>query len=209
MYASSSSVYGNSNEFPLSENQTNLKPISFYGSTKLSNEFLAEKISLNTGTTTLGLRFFSVYGPWGRPDMAYFKILQSLMTDQEFQMFGTGELVRDMTHVFDVIKSISLLQECIQIGSVPIPKVINIGGGRPHSLIKLISVLEGLSGKKLYIEHLPSSKLDVNRTEADFSRLQNLIAYRPLIDIEEGAKNLLEWAENPEIRSILHKGMLL
>ena len=147
LYASSSSVYGNCQDFPLSENTADLQPISFYGSTKLANEFLASKLNKQSETNILGLRFFSVYGPWGRPDMAYFKILHALYTGTEFN----------------------------------------------------VKTLETASGLDLNRKINPASALDVNRTEADFSRLQMMINFKPLIDIEQGAQTLIEWASNPKV----------
>ena len=199
LYASSSSVYGNCQDFPLSENTTNLQPISFYGSTKLANEFIASKLNKQSDTNILGLRFFSVYGPWGRPDMAYFKILRALYTDTEFNVFGSGSHIRDMTHVWDVVKTISLLQEKNLSNRQTAPDIVNVGGGHPHSLNHLIKTLEMASGLDLKQKINPASALDVNRTEADFSRLQMMIDFKPQIDIEQGARTLIEWASDPKV----------
>lgn len=196
LYASSSSVYGNNSEFPLRESQLNLQPVSFYGSTKLANEFLAERIGSGCSTKIIGLRFFSVYGPWGRPDMAYFKILKALYTMGTFELYGDGSHIRDMTHIDDVVTSIERLatQNFSQLHS---PTVVNIGGGHPHSLRDLISVIEDLSHKRLSIVQRESSTLDVSRTEADFTKLQSLTGYVPKIDILEGAESLIKWISSP------------
>jgi UDP-glucuronate 4-epimerase len=194
LYASSSSVYGNSKEFPLSEDTINLQPISFYGSTKLANEFLASKLSNSAETNILGMRFFSVYGPWGRPDMAYFKIVRALYTGTQFNIFGSGSQIRDMTHVWDVVKTVSLLQDKNLSDPLTAPNIVNIGGGHPHSLRKLIETLEIASGLNLKQKTNPASELDVIRTEADFSRLHNMINFKPKIDIEQGSQSLVEWA---------------
>jgi UDP-glucuronate 4-epimerase len=193
MYASSSSVYGNSLDFPLKESSTNLRPISFYGSTKLINEIWAKSNANSSDTRILGMRFFSVYGPWGRPDMAYFKIACSLYSNTSFKMFGDGSHIRDMTHIEDVVKSIDLLSKKVSEQTSKIPSVVNIGGGRPHSLSDLISALEKNSGKSLVIDKFPASDLDVLRTEASFEVLNTLIQYTPRIDLEEGAKSLVDW----------------
>lgn len=197
------SVYGNCRDFPLSENTADLQPISFYGSTKLANEFLASKLNKQSETNILGLRFFSVYGPWGRPDMAYFKILHALYTGKEFNIFGSGSHIRDMTHVWDVVKTISLLQEKNLSDRLSAPDIVNVGGGHPHSLNHLIKTLETASGLDLKRKIHPASALDVNRTEADFSRLQMMINFKPQIDIEQGAQTLIEWASDPKVTKYL------
>ena len=199
MYASSSSVYGNSSDFPLKESSSNLRPISFYGGTKLLNEIWASSYASSTDTRILGMRFFSVYGPWGRPDMAYFKIVRCLYSDTPFKMFGDGSHIRDMTHIEDVVKSIDLISKKISDGFSETPPVVNIGGGRPHSLSELISALEKNSGKSLVIERFPASDLDVFRTEASFDSLFSLIQYSPRIELEEGAKSLVDWATKPGV----------
>jgi len=199
LYASSSSVYGNSKEFPLSEDTTDLQPISFYGSTKLANEFLASNFSNRSETNILGMRFFSVYGPWGRPDMAYFKIVRALYTGTQFNIFGSGSQIRDMTHIWDVVKTISLLQDKNLSDSLTAPNIVNIGGGHPHSLSNLIKTLEIASGLDLKQKNNSASELDVIRTEADFSRLHKMINFKPQIDIEQGSRSLVEWASEPSV----------
>jgi UDP-glucuronate 4-epimerase len=203
LYASSSSVYGNALTFPLSEKQSEPKPISFYGHTKLINEIVAEMMVESSETNILGLRLFSVYGPWGRPDMAYFKITDSLVNQLEFKMYGDGKNIRDMTHIEDVVTSIELLSEKIyRDGRLPI-EVINIGGGHPYSLNELISTLEDVSGLKLKVKRESASDLDTFRTEANFDTLKSLISFKPRIEIYEGAKSLINWAMKPEIGSKL------
>lgn len=199
MYASSSSVYGNSSEFPLQERSLNLRPVSFYGATKLVNEIWARSMSHNSDMRILGMRFFSVYGPWGRPDMAYFKIIKSLYSGNPFRMYGDGSHVRDMTHVLDVVKSIELLSKFMCLNDVHTPTIVNIGGGRPHSLLELISALEYCSGKKLKINRMPASDLDVFRTEASFEKLYSMIKFSPSIGLMEGAESLVDWAIKPEV----------
>lgn len=199
LYASSSSVYGNSSKFPLEEQDSNLRPVSFYGATKLANESMAQILSPHTKMRILGMRFFSVYGPWGRPDMAYFKIANSLYSNKIFKIFGDGTQVRDLTHVIDVVKSIYLLLLQLDAGTKSFPPIVNIGGGRPRSLNDLISALEHFSSKKLVSSYESESNLDVKKTEASFDRLQNLINFVPSIDIQEGAQSIISWIENPQV----------
>ena len=126
LYASSSSVYGNTAKLPYSESDSNLHPLSFYGVTKLTNELMAEVITKNSGIKTRGLRFFTAYGTYGRPDMAYFKIAKSLIQKSTFELNGDGSIKRDFTNISDVVESIELLTEELNERDTSIADIVNI-----------------------------------------------------------------------------------
>ena len=197
IYASSSSVYGNSTNVPYSENDHDLSPISFYGASKLSNEFLAAALIRGTSTNARGLRFFTVYGPWGRPDMAYLRLAETLINNHEFNLFGTGDAVRDFTYIDDTTLELGKqLEELDQFGFAD---VVNIGGGKPSSMKDLINEFENVSKKTLQVRHLNRVEKDVNQTIADSRKLEMLIDFKPKIELSEGVARVFNWATSPEV----------
>lgn len=203
LYASSSSVYGNSTNFPLSESEINLKPVSFYGSTKLSNEILARGLSSKSPMKTRGLRFFTVYGPMGRPDMAYFRIAAALLLNKTFGLFGDGAVKRDFTYVGDVVNSLISLCSNLNDQDSGFHDVVNVGGGKPCSMLDLVSTLENISGKRLAINYSENIAQDVRTTVADTKRQKELIGVIPETSLEDGLKVFWEWIERPDITSQL------
>lgn len=203
LYASSSSVYGNSTNFPLSENELDLKPVSFYGSTKLANEMLARGLSTNYQMKTRGLRFFTVYGPMGRPDMAYFRIAAALQQNKVFSLFGDGAVKRDFTYVGDVVNSIGLLANNLAKQPENFHDVVNVGGGKPCNMIELISTLETVAEKKLSIKHSSNIPQDVKTTVADTYRQKMLIGEIPETSLEEGLRKVWEWIIRPDVKKRL------
>lgn len=201
IYASSSSVYGDSTNHPYKESELGLKPLSFYGATKLSNEILAEALTSHSKTKSRGLRFFTVYGPWGRPDMAYFRLIQSLLNKTEFTLFGDGTLRRDFTFIDDAVESIYLLSQNIIKNELKNSDIVNIGGGRPYSMNQLIEIVNTFSSEKLRIRKTESFNGDVKETIADSAKLKDLTGYVPLTSLEEGMSKVFEWANNSLIRS--------
>jgi UDP-glucuronate 4-epimerase len=200
LYASSSSVYGNAPGTLLSEDMHPLVPTSFYGATKLSNEILAKSISGRFGLKTRGLRFFTVYGPWGRPDMAYFRILESLVTGRTFQLNGDGSIERDFTFISDVVgMSVGLLED-LRSRPEGHSDVVNLGGGVPRSMKALIHTMENLYGKSLNMEVVSREPSDVNRTESDKDYLETLIGHRSFVSLEDGARSFLQWGSDLQIR---------
>jgi len=199
IYASSSSVYGDTDSNLLSEDSTSNFPTSYYGTTKLFNEHAARVLTQGTKTKTRGLRFFTVYGPMGRPDMAYFRIATSLLTSTEFQLFGDGNIRRDFTYIDDVTASVILLAE--QLDDMPYihSDVVNVGGGRPQSMRELIQITEELTGIKLKIKEGAAHLNDVKQTEADTRLIEKLTGFKPSIPIEEGMAKFLEWAKKESI----------
>jgi UDP-glucuronate 4-epimerase len=205
VYASSSSVYGNSFSTPYTESDRNLSPISFYGASKLSNELLASALVRGSRTNARGLRFFTVYGPWGRPDMAYFRIAEALKNGSQFKLFGSGEVIRDFTYIDDIIYSTLLLAEELDSRKESgFSDVVNIGGGKPSSMKQLITAFEIVSQSKLQIKQLAHVEKDVNQTIASLNLQSQLIGFTPKVSLEEGVKQVFKWANNPLVTSKLN-----
>lgn len=203
LYASSSSVYGNSNDQILSEYGSLTDPISFYGATKLVNEVLAKSGRHESGTKTRGLRFFTVYGPWGRPDMAYFRILASLLNGFDFQMFGNGNVLRDFTYVDDAINAIVKLDAQLALETDGHSDVVNIGGGRPYSLIDMVKTIEEILSKKVKSNLKPENPNDVLRTCADPKLIKSLIGIAPDTTLQNGLAEVVKWAQRQDVQSKL------
>ncbi len=198
LYASSSSVYGNSKNLPFSENDLSIRPISVYGNTKLFNELHANVFLHDNTTKAIGMRFFTVYGPWGRPDMAYFRILESLMNGSSFTKYGDGRLKRDFTYISDTVESIVRLIAKSKDDPSRANEIFNIGGGNPVSLNELIAGLELTTQSKIKIIQSPASKADVEITFADYQKLEKYIDFKPQVNVIKGTENLHEWVANIE-----------
>ena len=198
LYASSSSVYGNSKNLPFNESDFSIRPISVYGNTKLFNELHSNVFFNDNSTKAIGMRFFTVYGPWGRPDMAYFRILESLVNESSFTKFGDGQLKRDFTYISDTVESIVRLITRSQSDLSRSNEIFNIGGGNPVSLNELIAGLEKVTSLKIKLIQGNASKADVDITFADYGKLERYIEFKPKIDVIEGSKNLFDWVKNLE-----------
>ena len=198
LYASSSSVYGNSKNLPFNESDLSIRPISVYGNTKLFNELHSNVFFNDNSTKAIGMRFFTVYGPWGRPDMAYFRILESLVNESSFTKFGDGQLKRDFTYISDTVESIVRLITRSQGDLSRSNEIFNIGGGNPVSLNELIAGLEKVTSLKIKLIQGNASKADVDITFADYGKLERYIEFKPKIDVIEGSKNLFDWVKNLE-----------
>jgi|LauGreSBDMM110SN_4_FD.fasta_scaffold00193_7 UDP-glucuronate 4-epimerase len=194
LYASSSSVYGNFTGISSSEKENAIEPISFYGATKLAGEVLAKTIVRNSSTRARGLRLFTVYGPWGRPDMAYFRIISSYFTDYCFQMFGDGSIKRDFTNIRDITNLTQLLSIDLSSRNRGFHDVVNIGGGNSVSLVNMIETLENILGKDLLFEKYEHNPNDVIYTNADSTYLESLVGEKPKVNLEEGLTEVIEWA---------------
>lgn len=195
LFASSSSVYGDHAAIPYSEKEINLKPNSFYGGTKLANEILAGTLASSSKTKIRGMRFFTVYGPMGRPDMAYFRIISSLLAGTKFELYGNGTVERDFTFIDDCVNMISLLEAELRNRNEGFFDVVNIGGGHPTSMNSLISIAQNLLGIELEYEiGLPNEK-DVYRTMADSKYLLNLVGDKPRTSLEAGIQMTIDWAK--------------
>lgn len=187
VYASSSSVYGNSKRIPYKEDDQTIRPISIYAATKLSNEITAYVYSHNYGLNTTGLRYFTVYGPWGRPDMAYYKFSSKLIKGEPLPIYNRGKMLRDFTYIDDVSEA--------TIKALDTPRkfrVLNVGGGSVEKLTKLISCLEQGLGKKAQQKLLPLQAGDVVMTQADISLLKSL-GWKPQTKLTQGIKKFSIW----------------
>lgn len=195
IYSSSSSVYGNSSDLPLKTSQNTDHPISLYAATKKSNELMAYSYSHLFGIQAIGLRFFTVYGPWGRPDMAVFKFTRNILEGKPITVFNQGQHSRDMTYVDDVVESIFRLTR-LQNGPPSDEgkyRIYNVGNGRPVQLIRLIEILEEKIGKKAIKNFVDASPGDVDHTLADSSELYRDTGFQPETIIETGIENFVKW----------------
>ena len=194
VYASSSSVYGNSDKVPFSVDDRVDNPISLYAATKKSNELMAYTYSHLFGIPATGLRFFTVYGPAGRPDMAYFSFTKKILAGEPIKLFNYGELERDFTYVDDIVEGImNIIPTVPEEKNGARAKVYNIGNNKPVALKEFVAALEEAIGVKAKIEYLPMQPGDVYRTYADISELEKDFGFRPQTDIRTGLKKFAEW----------------
>jgi len=206
IYASSSSVYGGNVRMPFSETKGVDHPVSLYAATKKSNELMAHSYSHLYDIPTIGLRFFTVYGPWGRPDMALFLFAKSIIENKPIQVFNNGKMLRDFTYIDDIVESIYLLikkpvNKDIDFDKLnPDPskswapfKVFNIGNSDPVSLMEYVFALEEVLGKKAIIEYLPMQPGDVEATFSDTTLLESYIGFKPKTQIKDGIKKFIQW----------------
>ncbi len=194
VYASSSSVYGDTKIFPFKENDKDNKPISVYGSTKLSNEILALSYAKNFKIKCIGLRFFTVYGPYGRPDMAYYSFLNKLKKNIPIVVFNRGVMKRDFTYIDDVIRAVTDVSK-MKVTNYHL--ILNIGKGKPDNLMNLIYLLQKNYGKKFKINfnsRIP--KGDIKKTYSNISKAKKLIKFKPKIDLEKGIEKFVDWYKN-------------
>ena len=190
IYASSSSVYGNSKNFPLNEKMHTSKQISLYGSTKKYNEILAHYYFDMFKISSYGLRFFTAYGPWGRPDMSIFKFNKNILLGKKIEVYNHGKHLRDFTFVDDIISCVFRLSKKIKNKEY---KIINIAGGKTVKLMKLINLIEKNLNKKAKIKFLSIQKGDVVKTHASTKFLRQNIGFIPQTKIEKGIKIFCDW----------------
>lgn len=195
IYASSSSVYGNTERVPFATHATADKPVSLYAATKRANELMAESYSHLYNIPATGLRFFTVYGPYGRPDMAPMKFAKQIMQGGQIDVYNHGQLSRDFTFIDDIVEGISRLidkpAENRSTGSRH--RVLNIGRGEPVNLLKFIEILESAFEKPVRKRYLPMQDGDVSTTWADVNELHALTGYAPKVDIEMGIQLFANW----------------
>lgn len=192
IYASSSSVYGMNNHTPYSESDKTDSPVSLYAATKKSNELMAYSYSHLYGIPATGVRFFTVYGPWGRPDMAPFLFLRAVLEDKPIRVFNHGDMLRDFTYIDDIVEGLMRLLE--HPASTPVPhRVYNIGHSEPVRLMDFISTIERVSGRKAILQMEAMQPGDVYCTCADTTRLQSDFGYRPETTVEEGIRRFYDW----------------
>ncbi|UCX04254.1 NAD-dependent epimerase [Shewanella glacialimarina] len=204
VYASSSSVYGANKKIPFAESDRVDHPVSLYAATKKSNELMAHTYSHLYSLPTTGLRFFTVYGPWGRPDMAPFLFTDAIANDRPIKVFNNGKMQRDFTYIDDIVEGIIRIQDVI-----PMPtdkatldesseasafyKLYNIGNNQPVELEQFITCIENALGKKANKQYLPMQDGDVVRTFADVSGLENTIDFKPNTQLQDGINEFVEW----------------
>lgn len=205
-YASSSSVYGGNTQMPFSIHQNVDHPLSLYAATKKANELMAHTYSHLYGLPTTGLRFFSVYGPWGRPDMALFIFTKAILAGRPIEVFNDGKMQRDFTYVDDIVEGILRVSDrvatpnAVWSGDRPDPgtsqapyRLYNIGNNQPVELLYLIQVLEDCLGRKAEKKFLPMQPGDVPATFADVSDLTQDVGFKPSTSIEEGVRRFTDW----------------
>jgi UDP-glucuronate 4-epimerase len=195
VYASSSSVYGANKKVPFSTDDRVDTPVSLYAATKKSNELMAYTYSHLYGIPATGLRFFTVYGPYGRPDMAYFSFTKAIMEGKSIKIFNNGDMYRDFTYVDDIIIGIEKLlcnQPVADENNVK-HKIYNIGNNKPEKLMDFIKTLETLLGKEAKKEYLPMQDGDVYQTYADVTDLMKDFDFKPNTPIDVGLKRFTEW----------------
>ncbi|MFK7934785.1 MAG: NAD-dependent epimerase/dehydratase family protein [Saprospiraceae bacterium] len=196
VFASSSSVYGLNKEVPFSVNHKTDRPVSLYGATKKSNELMAHAYSHLFNTPMTGLRFFTVYGPWGRPDMAYFLFTEAILKDQPIKVFNEGKLSRDFTFVDDVVEGVMrILQQGFKLKTLDNApfNIYNIGKTQPIRLLKFIATIEEVLGKTTDKQLLPMQQGDVLETWADADALVEDYDYQPQTDLRTGIERFVDW----------------
>jgi UDP-glucuronate 4-epimerase len=200
IFASSSSVYGSNNKMPFAEEDSTDFPVSLYAATKKSNEVLAHAYSHLYQMPTTGLRFFTVYGPWGRPDMAIFKFVDSVICGRAIELYNFGRLRRDFTFVDDVVEGIRRLLplppergKAGETGSSAPMRICNIGNQRPVELLHLVRTIERCLGRSAEIRLMPMQAGDVYETQARVDNLREVTGYCPRFSIEEGIQRFVEW----------------
>ncbi len=196
VFASSSSIYGANKEMPFSEHHNVDHPISLYAATKKSNELMAHAYSYLYRIPCTGLRFFTVYGPWGRPDMAYFSFTYNIMNNIPVEVFNYGNMKRDFTYIDDITEGVYRVMLKVPVGSPAPFRIFNIGNNRPIDLTYFIELLEKNLGKKAEKKLLPLQEGDVKETYADIDALHEYIDFKPVTPIEEGIARFVKWYLN-------------
>jgi UDP-glucuronate 4-epimerase len=192
VYASSSSVYGENKKVPFETSDNVDHPISLYAATKKSNELMAHTYGHLYDFKTTGLRFFTVYGPWGRPDMAYYLFAEAISNDKPIKVFNNGEMERDFTYIDDIVNGVAKIIEK-NIDSREHYKIYNIGNNKTESLQDFIATIEQAIGKKAIKEMYPMQQGDVPRTFADISELIKIYNFKPTTKIKDGLKQFVNW----------------
>ena len=206
IYASTSSVYGLNQTMPLAENASVNHPLTLYSATKKSNELMAHSYSYLFQLPTTGLRFFTVYGTWGRPDMALFLFTDAMLKNEPIKIYNNGDMIRDFTYVDDITESIlrlipkppvqnsewDALNPDPSSSSAPY-RILNIGNSKPISIMKYVEILEKKIGKEAIKDFEPMRQGDIKETHASHTALEQLINYKPQVEIEDGIGKFVDW----------------
>lgn len=194
VYASSSSVYGNDTKPPFSEGARADRPVSYYGATKRAGELMAHSYSELFGVKSTGLRFFTVYGPWGRPDMAYWLFTEAILRGEPAGVFGGGALRRDFTWIDDVIDAVVKLVERPFLSQQGAPhRTYNLGNNHPADVETLVRIIEEATGRKAVIEHRTAPPGDVRETFADITLAARDLEFRPSTSLQDGIPRFVRW----------------
>ena len=195
VYASSSSVYGANTDVPFRETDRVDRPVSLYAATKRACELMARTYAGLYGVPATGLRFFTVYGPWGRPDMAYWTFTRKVLAGEAIPLFNGGRMLRDFTHVDDITAAIERLLDLPPEGSSSEPphRILNIGNNRPVELARFVRAIGRATGMPVRTRDLPMQPGDVERTSADVTALAALTGFRPATAIEDGIADFVDW----------------
>ncbi|PPR15582.1 MAG: UDP-N-acetylglucosamine 4-epimerase [Alphaproteobacteria bacterium MarineAlpha9_Bin3] len=197
VYASSSSVYGGNKKVPFSIGDRVDTPVSLYAATKRSDELMSYTYNHLYGINTIGLRFFTVYGPWGRPDMATWIFTKKIINEEPIEVFNNGNMERDFTYIDDIINgTVSILDSCKQNSNDSFSKVYNIGNNKPENLLNFISIIEKSLGKKAIKVMKPMQKGDVANTYADINEIKADYNFIPKTKLIEGIPKFIEWFKN-------------
>jgi UDP-glucuronate 4-epimerase len=195
IYASSSSVYGNDTTAPFSESARADKPVSYYGATKRAGELMSHSYAELFGLKLTGLRFFTVYGSWGRPDMAYWLFTDAILKGKPLKLFGGGLLRRDFTWIDDVVAAVTRMVETpfASSGSLAPHRLYNLGNSHPEDVLTLIRIVEQAAGKSALIEHAAGPAGDVKETYADVTRAARDFGFKPSTTLAEGIPRFVDW----------------
>ena len=192
IYASSSSVYSDESGEQFNEKDTILLPKSIYGLSKLNNEKYAAKFSYQNNISMIGLRFFSVYGPYGRPDMAYYSFARSIIKKEIIHLHNEGEMLRDMTYIDDIINGIISSIDFINESELVKNEIFNLGNSKPIKTISLLKEIEKILGKKALVKKINTTD-ESKYTHANISKAKKILKYNPQTDFEKGIRNFIEW----------------
>ena len=192
IFASTSSVYGDSKKFPVAENENTDHPKSFYAATKKSNEVMAYSYSNTYKLPCTGLRFFTVYGPFGRPDMALFKFTKNIINNNHIELFNSGKHFRDFSYIDDIIEGIKLIVNSTPNKEIPY-EIYNIGNGETRSLLKYLKEIEKNIGKKAKLKKMSLQIGDIKKTHSNIKKIRDNFGYKPKTDITLGIKNFINW----------------
>lgn len=192
VYASSSSVYGGNTTLPFAEDARVDTPVSLYAATKRADELISYSYSHLFGLPQTGLRFFTVYGPWGRPDMAYFAFAEAILQGQPITLYENGALRRDFTYIDDIVAGVVACLDCVPMADAA-PEVFNIGNNHGEPVSELVRLLELALGQPAIIRSAPRPKVDVVDTCADLSAIERHVGYRPLTSLAAGVPRFVDW----------------
>ena len=190
VFASSSSVYGESKEYPLKENNSADKPIQLYAATKRTNELFAHTYSHLYKLKITALRFFTVYGPWGRPDMSLYKFVKNILRDQPIEIYNNGDHIRDFTYIDDIVNGIRIA--ALNKDNKKLFKIFNIGSNKPIKLSSYIDIIEKKLNKKSIRKYMDIQKGDIHKTHASIKLIKK-IGFNPKGTIKEGVSNFVDW----------------